>query len=91
MLALLEQVAEAGPPSDTERSHKITGAIWELIHGDLRILYFFDAGRLVVCTTGFVKKSKKTPTVEIARAAAAFDRYQDAKKVGRIEVEEDAE
>jgi len=27
MLALLDHVAEGGPPSDTERSHKIAGAI----------------------------------------------------------------
>lgn len=91
MLALLDQVAESGPPPDTERSHKIAVAIWELIHGDLRILYFFDAGRLVVCTTAFVKKSKKTPTDEIARAEAALSRYQDAKKAGEVEVEEEAE
>lgn len=91
MLALLDRVAEGGPPSDAERSHKIAGAIWELIHGDLRILYFFDAGRLVICTTAFVKKSQKTPNDEVVRAEAAASRYQNAKKAGRVEVEEESE
>lgn len=89
MLALLAQIAEGGPPSDTERSHKIAGAIWELIQGDLRILYFFDEGKVVICATAFVKKSQKTPKDEVARAEAAASRYQDAKRAGRVEIEEE--
>lgn len=88
MLALLAKVAEEGPPRNTERAHKIAGPIWELIHGGLRILYFLDEGRVVICTTAFVKKSQKTPMDEIARAEAAASRYREAKKARRIEVEE---
>jgi len=38
-----------------------------------------------------VKRSRKTPKDEIARAEAAASRYQDAKKARRVEVEEDSE
>ena len=79
------------PPPDTERSHKIAGSLWALIQGDLRILYFFDVGKVVICAAAFVKKSQKTPKDEIARAEAAASRYKNAKKAGRVEVEEESE
>ena len=34
----------------------------------VRVFYFFFSGRLIVVTNGFVKKSRKTPKVELARA-----------------------
>ena len=37
--------------------------------GDIvRILYFFDKGRIILCTNGFVKKQQKTPRSEIELA-----------------------
>ena len=33
-----------------------------------RVLYFFVAGNKIVLTNGFVKKTQKTPSAEIARA-----------------------
>ena len=34
----------------------------------VRILYFFDVGRVIIATNGFVKKRQKTPRSEIALA-----------------------
>ena len=88
MQRLLAFVAEQGPPRNVETSHKIAGEIWELIAGRLRVLWFYDEGRLVVCSHGFVKRTRKTPAGEIERAHAACTAYRAAKKEGTLKVEE---
>src|SRR4030043_1852782 len=65
MLALLGRVAMEGPPRNTEISHQIKGKLFEFIQGRLRVLWFYDEGRLIICTNGFVKKGRKTPRGEI--------------------------
>ena len=87
MLRLLANVAEQGPPHNVEASHKIAGEIWELIAGRLRVLWFYDQGRLVVCSHGFLKRTRKIPPGEVERAQAAFDSYQRAKRAGTLKVE----
>lgn len=88
MLRLLAFVAEQGPPRNVEMSHKIAGEIWELIAGRLRVLWFYDEGRLVVCSHGFVKRTRKTPAAEIDRAQAAYREYRAAKRRGTLTVED---
>jgi Phage derived protein Gp49-like (DUF891) len=88
MLRLLAFVAEQGPPRNVEISHKIAGEIWEFIAGRLRVLWFYDEGRLVVCSHGFVKRTRKTPAGEIERAHAAIEAYRTAKKKGTLKVVE---
>ncbi|MFL6293874.1 MAG: type II toxin-antitoxin system RelE/ParE family toxin [Thermoanaerobaculia bacterium] len=51
------------------------------------MLWFYDQGRLVVCSHGFLKRTRKTPPGEVERAQAAFDAYQRAKKAGTLKVE----
>lgn len=41
----------------------------------VRILYFFNGGRVVVLTNGFVKKRRKTPRKEIELAKKHRDDY----------------
>src|ERR1700730_3495864 len=87
MLRLLAFVAEQGPPRNVETSHKIAGEIWELIACRVRVLWFYDAGRLVVCSHGFVKRTRKTPGGEIERARSAYEAYLAAKRSATLEVE----
>ena len=87
MLRLLGYAAEQGPPRSVEASHKIDGEIWEFIAGRLRVLWFYDQGKLIICSHGFLKRTRKTPFGEIERAQAAFDAYQRAKKAGTLKVE----
>ncbi len=51
-----------------------TEDLWEVradFGGDaFRLLGFFDEGLLVILTNGFAKKTQKTPSREIGRAAA---------------------
>jgi phage-related protein len=88
MLRLLAFVAEQGPPRNVETSHKLASEIWELIAGRLRVLWFYDEGRLVVCSHGFVKRTRKTPAAEIDRARASYAAYSAAKKDGTLQVED---
>jgi phage-related protein len=45
-----------------------------------RIFCFFDKGQLVVVTSGFQKKSQKTPKKEIERAIKIKQEYESEKK-----------
>jgi len=89
MLRLLSLTSEQGPPRSVELSHKIAGEIWELIAGRLRVLWFYDEGRVIVCTHGFVKRTRKTPTSEIDRAQAAYREYRAAKWTRNLRVMEE--
>ena len=89
MLRLLLYSAEHGPSHNVEVSHKIAGEIWEFIAGRLRVLWFYDQGKLIICSHGFMKRTRKIPSGEIERAQAAFDAYRAAKKGGNLKVEDE--
>lgn len=89
MLQLLERVAVTGPPRNTDVSHLIQDDIWEFIKGRLRVFWFYDEGRVVVCTHGIVKKSQKTPKQAIEHAKQAREVYFAAKRCGALRIEEE--
>lgn len=89
MTALLDRVAAQGPRQGTAKCHKIQGDIWELIHGSLRILFAHDGHRLIICTSGFVKKSQKTPKKQIKYAERILAEFREARTSRRIEWVED--
>ena len=86
MLALLGRVAMEGPPRNTEISHQIKGKLFEFIQGRVRVLWFYDEGRLIICTGGFVKKGRKTPRREIDHAIRLMDDYFEDKKKAQIQI-----
>lgn len=61
-----------------------TDDIWEVrtkFGRDIfRILCFFDDGKIIVLTNGFVKKSEKTPSSEIRLAENRKKEYNERKK-----------
>lgn len=77
----------AGGQKDSELFKKLDGSddIWEfrtLYNGmQYRLLAFWDEEekRLVVATHGFVKKTWKVPSKEIARAEALRKKYYESK------------
>jgi len=89
MLALLDRVAMEGPPRNTEISHQIKGKLFEFIQGRLRVLWFYDEGRLIICTSGFVKKGQKTPRGEIDHAIQLMNAYFEGKKREQIRIYEE--
>ena len=65
-------------------SKPLDGGIFELrakVGSDIsRVLYFFFAGKKIILTNGFIKKTKKTPAAEIERAKNYRDEYLSRKE-----------
>lgn len=89
MLARLAAVAETGPPRNVKICHQIDDEIWQIELGRVRILWFYDEGRVVVLANGFVKSSQKTPEAEKSLARAALKEYRKAKARRRLKILED--
>jgi len=89
MTALLDRVAVHGPRQGTAKCHQIQGEIWEFIHGSLRVLFAHDGNQLILCTSGFVKKSQKTPKREIQRAERTLAEFRNARDRNLLEWVED--
>jgi len=53
---------------------KLASNIW-------RVFCFFDKGKLVILLNGFQKKTQKTPTKEIEKAAKLMDKYYVEKEL----------
>lgn len=59
--------------------------IWEFIKGDIRVLWFYGQGsRIIVCSHGFLKSSRKTPKKELNQAIAAKKEYENAANRKKI-------
>lgn len=84
LLALLERVSQNGPPRNTDISHQIRNEIFEFIQGQLRVLWFYEEGKVILCTHGFLKRSRKTPDREISRADLLRKGYLETKAKGPL-------
>jgi len=89
MLRRLEAMAAHGPQFLPDVSHQIEPDIWQTEQGRLRILWFYDRGRVIVCSHGFVKKTRKTPESERSRARQLLWEYRSAKAAGEIRIDEE--
>ena len=81
LLSLLDRSAEKGVPNNIEhvRFFNKEGIFEFKTRGGLRVFAFWDKGRLIICTNGFVKKKQKTPKREIQKAVAWKKAYFKAK------------
>lgn len=79
MLRRLEEIARKGPYYLPDISHQIEGEIRQTEQGRVRVLWFFDKGRIIVCSHGFIKSSKKTPEREKLMARRALATYHTAQ------------
>ena len=89
LLARLRSMALSGPPRNTAISHQIEPEIWQIEEGRLRVLWFYDSGKLIIASHGFVKRTQKTPEGEKRMAREALRRYRAAKLRGAIRMMED--
>ena len=60
-----------------------------MIHGSLRVLFAHNGNHLILCTSGFVKKSQKTPKREIQRAERILAEFRNARDQNLLEWVED--
>ncbi len=81
MLRLLKRVADRGADDlNTEICHQIEGKLYQFRQGQLRVLWFYDQNRIVICTHGFFKKTRKTPEPEKHHAKEMMQRYFQEKE-----------
>jgi hypothetical protein len=87
LLALLTFTAKQGPPANDTKFKHLTGTngLFEFkTSGGLRLFCFWDAGSLIICTHGTVKKTNKADPTEIQRAEKMKKDYETAKKNGEL-------
>jgi len=57
--------------------------------GGLRLVWFWDAHRVILCSHGFVKKRQDTPLRELKTGSDWKKEYELAKKTKELEIIED--
>ncbi|MFY9268250.1 MAG: type II toxin-antitoxin system RelE/ParE family toxin [Candidatus Manganitrophaceae bacterium] len=75
IIALLKRTADHGLPKNEEKFKKLWDDLFEFKTGQVRIICFFDKGRLIILTHGFLKKSQKTPRTEVEKARRLMNMY----------------
>lgn len=85
MLRTVLLLAENGTQLREPYSKPLDDGIFELrakVGTDIsRVLYFFMIGKKVILTNGFVKKTQKTPNVELEKAKLYRKEYLSRKDV----------
>ena len=84
MMRRLEQLADRGPSRRRSEFNDLGGELYEAkSKGGGRIVFFYDAGRIVICACGFTKQSKKTPKAVLKTARIRKRAYEECKASGR--------
>jgi len=96
ILPLLERITsqQQGPKSLNKKiCHRIDDDhdIWQIRKGRIRLLWFYDKGRVIVCAHTFLKKSQKTPRRERDKARRVKKAYFQAKQSGQLNIIDDIE
>lgn len=92
MLALLQQeLPTRGPRHNEEISKHLGGDIYEFRKTPgrgpaLRVLWFYDEGKIIVCTHGFWKTTRRTPQTEIDKTENLRKKYLLAKRTGSVRI-----
>lgn len=87
VFALFEHVAESGPLDLSDSiCHQVAEGIWEFIKGRFRILWFYDEGRVIICSHGYVKQTQKAPKQQIKRVQQCKKNYFTAKKAKQLTI-----
>jgi len=89
MLRRLEAMAEHGPQYLPEISHQIETEIWQTEQGRVRVLWLYDRDRILVCSHGFIKRTRKTPESEKALARQTLWTYRAARAAGAVQIIEE--
>lgn len=94
LLVKLDRIATDGFDNfSSSLSHLIhrNPNIYELIHGQLRLVYFHGGGKtIVVCTEVIIKKSQKADPHVVDRAKSAYrDYFHSIMKNSLIEIKEE--
>jgi phage-related protein len=91
MVLLRQDLPASGPPRSEELSKQLDGAIYEFRKTPkrgpaLRVLWFYDEGRVVVCTHAYWKRTQRTPRSEIEKARRLHSDYLFAKRRNSLRI-----
>lgn len=92
LLRMAEMHSSQGPTAfNPKQLHYVDQKekIYQWRKGDLRLLWFADEGRVIICLHGILKKSQETPKREIKQAIRIKQEYLDAKARNGISIEEE--
>jgi hypothetical protein len=85
LVRIIDHTADAGPPRDEEKSKPLREGIFEFrTKGGLRLLWFYDEGRVVICVNGYIKQGQKIPAEELDAAIQWKNKYFTAKRSGTL-------
>jgi len=89
---LLDHTCEHGIPNNKQKVNTLGDGLFEFkTIGGLRLIWFWDANRIILCTHGFLKKRQTTPPAELATAVKWKNAYETAKKSNKLKFSEDNE
>jgi phage-related protein len=90
LVRLLEFVADNEPPRNKEKCRPVTKDLFEFkTRGGVRVLWFYDANRLIICTHGFPKSQEKRLSREVKRAEEWMNKYKAARQTQQVIVIEE--
>ncbi|MFA5107876.1 MAG: type II toxin-antitoxin system RelE/ParE family toxin [Patescibacteria group bacterium] len=79
----LTQLSERGASKHRDEFNSLGRGLFEMkSRGGTRIVFFYDAGHLVICTQGFAKKAQKMPRRELDMARARKADYERVRQQG---------
>ena len=82
---LLDHSCDHGLPKNKQTVNTLGDGLFEFkTIGGLRLIWFWDANRIILCTHGFLKKRQTTPPAELATAAKWKKAYDTAKQANRL-------
>lgn len=78
-MALIERIAENGIIRNREKCNPVGDGLYELKHIHVRILFFYQPGRIIICSHGFWKPNKKKQQEYIAHARKIKKSYTEER------------
>lgn len=79
----LDHLANSGVNGDETQFRKLGNDLFEAkARLGPRVLFFYDAGSIVICALGLTKQSQKTPKRDIEAALSRKKAYMSFKKKG---------
>lgn len=87
---LLDYSCEHGLPKNKQKVNTLGDGLFEFkTIGGLRLIGFWDANRIILCTNGFLKKRQTTPPSELTTATKWKKAYETAKKANKLKFSKD--
>jgi phage-related protein len=87
---LLDHTCDHGIPKNKQKVNTLGDGLFEFkTIGGLRLIWFWDANRIILCTHGFLKKRQTTPPAELATAVKWKKAYETAKKANKLKFIDD--